>query len=114
MELVAYLERTKEVGYRCNICNKVSIENYENKNIFETLNPYMCTLKNGEKLICSQCGNIHTSETPLIKNNEPEQVRCPKCRSNQIQIVKRGWKVTTGFLGSSKNERVCLNCKHKF
>lgn len=42
------------------------------------------------------------------------QVKCPKCGSTQIEIKKRGWKITTGFLGSSKNERVCVNCLHKF
>jgi len=42
------------------------------------------------------------------------QIKCPYCGSTQIQIVKRGWKVTTGFIGSGKNERVCLNCMKKF
>ena len=48
-------------------------------------------------------------------NNYNENViKCPKCGSTQIQLMKRGWKITTGFLGSSKNERVCIACKHRF
>lgn len=46
--------------------------------------------------------------------DEDGNVKCPKCGSKQIQIVKRGWKVTTGFINSGKNERVCVACKHKF
>jgi len=42
------------------------------------------------------------------------KVVCPRCASSNIQIVKRGWKVTTGFIGSGKNERVCVNCLKKF
>lgn len=48
------------------------------------------------------------------KQSSSSQVKCPKCGSTQIEIKKRGWKITTGFLGSSKNERVCINCLHKF
>ena len=41
-------------------------------------------------------------------------LKCPICGSKQIQMMKRGWKITTGFIGSNKNERVCMACKHKF
>ena len=41
-------------------------------------------------------------------------LKCPVCGSNQIQLMKRGYKITTGFIGSGKNERVCIACKHKF
>lgn len=47
------------------------------------------------------------------KVNSEGKVICPHCGSTNIQVVKRGWKVTTGFLGSSKNERVCVNCMKK-
>jgi DNA-directed RNA polymerase subunit RPC12/RpoP len=43
-----------------------------------------------------------------------DQVKCPKCGSTQIQLMKRGWKLTTGLIGANKVERVCMNCKHKF
>ena len=41
------------------------------------------------------------------------QVRCPKCGSTQIQMVKRKWSPLTGFL-TNKVDRVCMNCKHKW
>lgn len=50
----------------------------------------------------------------LTLNSNNNQVKCPRCGSTQIQIVKRGWKLTSGFIGSSKNERVCTNCMKKF
>ena len=40
-------------------------------------------------------------------------VKCPKCNSNQIQIVPRKWSLMTGLL-TNKVDRVCINCKHKF
>jgi len=39
---------------------------------------------------------------------------CPKCYSTNISANKRGWKLSTGFLGSSKVEVTCLKCGHKF
>ncbi len=55
---------------------------------------------------------LKESKTPKV--NADGQVICPKCGSTNIQIVKRGWKATTGLIGSSKNERVCINCLKKF
>lgn len=39
---------------------------------------------------------------------------CPKCKSTSIHAEKRGWKLTTGFIGSSKIIITCLNCGHKW
>jgi len=41
------------------------------------------------------------------------QVRCPKCKSKDFEIVVRKWGVATGIL-TNKIDRVCRNCKHKF
>ena len=49
-----------------------------------------------------------------IQSDENGNVQCPKCGSVQIELMKRGWKITTGFIGSGKNIRVCKNCLHKF
>jgi hypothetical protein len=43
-----------------------------------------------------------------------DEVRCPKCQSTSVHAGKRGWKMTTGFLGSSKIIITCLQCGHKF
>ena len=69
-------------------------------------------------LIKCPCGNstMETiySDKAITYSGDTSQVRCPKCGSTQIQAMKRGWKLTTGLIGSNKIERVCLNCKHKF
>jgi len=59
-------------------------------------------------------GKAIQQSASLTNSLNVNEIKCPKCGSTQIQLMKRGWKVTTGFLGSSVNERVCLNCKHKF
>ena len=53
------------------------------------------------------------ADNPDEKPN-PDVVKCPKCGSTQIAIVKRGWSLATGFIGSGANERVCKNCMYKF
>ena len=44
----------------------------------------------------------------------PNVVKCPKCGSTQVQLSKRGWTLATGFIGSGKQQRVCMNCMYKF
>lgn len=39
---------------------------------------------------------------------------CPKCYSTNLSANKRGWKMTTGFIGSGKVIVTCLKCGHKF
>ena len=41
-------------------------------------------------------------------------IRCPHCGFTDYTIMQRGWKMTTGFLGSSKPVRVCNRCMKKF
>ena len=41
-------------------------------------------------------------------------ITCPHCGCTHYTVMKRGWKITTGFLGSSKVIRVCDNCLKKF
>ena len=43
-----------------------------------------------------------------------DQVKCPRCGSAQIHAEKRGWRLTTGFIGSSKIWITCLRCGHRF
>jgi uncharacterized membrane protein YvbJ len=43
-----------------------------------------------------------------------DQVKCPRCGSAQIHAEKRGWRLTTGFIGSSKIWITCLKCGHRF
>jgi RNase P subunit RPR2 len=43
-----------------------------------------------------------------------ESVKCTKCGSTQVHAEKRGWRMTTGFFGSSKIFITCLKCGNKF
>lgn len=39
---------------------------------------------------------------------------CPKCYSTDLSANKRGWKMSTGLIGSNKIIVTCLKCGHKF
>lgn len=54
---------------------------------------------------------IEEQKSAKVSNNDA--VKCPKCGSTNIQIVSRKWSLLTGFM-TNKNDRVCVNCKHKF
>ena len=41
-------------------------------------------------------------------------VYCSKCYSTDITGSKRGWKLTTGLIGSSKIINTCMKCGHKW
>ena len=49
----------------------------------------------------------------LVNDNSPDAVRCPRCRSAQIQIVPRKFSLLTGF-ATNKFDRICVRCKKKF
>lgn len=49
---------------------------------------------------------------PSTQPQESNQPKCPKCGSTNIAIGARGWKWTTGFIGSGKTVNRCGNCGH--
>ena len=51
-------------------------------------------------------------ETISTQPQESNQPKCPKCGSTNIAIGARGWKWTTGFIGSGKTVNRCGNCGH--
>lgn len=53
--------------------------------------------------------------SPLINNDSAntDKVRCPRCRSTEIQILPRKFSLLTGF-ATNKFDRVCVRCKHRF
>lgn len=51
--------------------------------------------------------------SPLVNDNSPEKVRCPRCRSAEIQLVPRKFSLLTGF-ATNKFDRMCIRCKKKF
>ena len=44
---------------------------------------------------------------------EVSKVRCPYCRSAEVQLVQKKFSLLTGF-GTNGNNRVCVRCKRKF
>lgn len=105
-------EDKNKIYFQCEQCGKIH-------GIFKFMTvedtPQYFRLKG--KIVNCKCGNkiIADENEKIMKITiEPEEIRCPKCGSTQIQLQKRGWKITTGIIGSSKIERVCLNCKNKF
>ena len=42
-----------------------------------------------------------------------DSVKCPECGSSQVHAEKRGWKWTTGVIGSGKIMLTCLRCGHQ-
>ena len=41
-------------------------------------------------------------------------VKCPYCGSPQVHAEKRGWKLTTGLIGSGKVLITCMRCGKRF
>ncbi len=53
------------------------------------------------------------SSAPMAGTN-PQGLKCPRCGSTQVQTAKRGWKWTTGMIGSGNMIATCLQCGNKF
>jgi len=49
-----------------------------------------------------------------VAGTNPPGIQCPRCGSTQVQAAKRGWKWTTGMIGSGKMTATCLQCGNKF
>jgi hypothetical protein len=52
--------------------------------------------------------------TTANEDNADDAVRCTKCGSTQVHAEKRGWRLATGFFGSSKIFITCLKCGNRF
>lgn len=50
----------------------------------------------------------HQTLTKIVSG--VEKVCCPKCGCSDIYTGKRGWRITTGFYGSSKVYNTCKKC----
>lgn len=50
---------------------------------------------------------------PLVNDNSSEKLRCPRCRSTEVQLVPRKFSLLTGF-ATNKFDRMCIRCKKKF
>jgi len=83
---------------------------------------------------CPSCGKPVEAETapaaPVPAAPQPPQrfpalpaaapgtsqqgLACPRCGSTRVQAEKRGWKWTTGMIGSGNMVNTCLQCGNKF
>lgn len=50
----------------------------------------------------------------LVRKQQSNQPRCPKCGSTAISTVNRGFSIVTGFIGSGSPRNVCQKCGYKW
>ena len=50
----------------------------------------------------------------LARIDEEERVKCHRCGSTNITTGQRGFKLTTGFIGSNKTVNRCGNCGYSW
>ena len=51
--------------------------------------------------------------SPLVNDNSPDIIRCPRCKSTQIQMMPRKFSLLTGF-ATNRIDRVCVRCQNRF
>lgn len=69
----------------------------------------------------SECGldevkrilRTYVPDAFVYKQVSEDVVRCPRCRSTEIQLVPRKFSLLTGF-ATNKFDRVCVRCKKRF
>jgi RNA polymerase subunit RPABC4/transcription elongation factor Spt4 len=54
------------------------------------------------------------AQAAAVAAMNPQGLKCPRCGSPQVQTTKRGWKWTTGMIGSGNTVSTCLQCGNKF
>lgn len=103
-------EDKRKVYLKCEKCNHIT--NVPKAFIKENNNEYI------KISIALSCDCKTGNETDIFyKTGEtiiPKPMSCPRCQSKNITIQKRGFTWTTAFVGMNKNERVCMNCLHKW
>lgn len=67
-----------------------------------------------DRLSAEKRSDAHALKNRIAQMDKEGIAYCPKCYSTSLSANKRGWKVTTGLLGSSKVIVTCLKCGHKF
>lgn len=88
-------ENDQYLATRCKNCGRQEIVLEKHTTINHRHNSSNCTTSNNK---------INNSLTP----------KCPKCGSTSITTAKRGYKLLTGFIGSSKMLNTCQNCGHQW
>lgn len=66
-----------------------------------------------QRLQSENIKSTNISNVRKVKNYNNNILSCPKCGSQNIQIVRRKWTLLAGF-ATSKVDRVCANCLYKW
>ena len=90
-----------------------NVEREEDEKLYETYREEL-ERRQQEREIQRQRYEQVMAESRARAIEKANNITCPHCGSTHYTVMKRGWKVTTGFLGSSKVIRVCDNCLKKF
>src|ERR1700722_16940334 len=55
-----------------------------------------------------------SAQPAAVPGTNQQGLTCPRCGSTRVQAEKRGWKWTTGMIGSGNLVNTCLQCGNKF
>lgn len=130
------IQWNEEDGCKCPKCNNIMINShitslqfldildYSNNSIDYSL--AMLELKNNNIIEFTNQMNIvkekmnekrqewANKQLGIDKQQESNQVRCPKCGSTQITTGQRGYSLFSGFLGSNKTVNRCAACGYSW
>lgn len=106
-------------NFQCPDCNCLEGRIEENKNLVAVRCKHC-----GKQVIVLEKHTTTDHRTSLLKEqrNKTEyqhsattnKPKCPKCGSTSITTAQRGYKLLTGFIGSSKMLNTCQNCGHQW
>lgn len=69
--------------------------------------------QNGSSEKAKEILRTYIPDAFVYKKEQEDVVRCPYCRSKEIQLVPKKFSLLTGF-ATNRFDRVCVNCKKKF
>ena len=129
------IEKVKTIRFHCNKCGSLyKVSKLQEKDYWNNLS-YYTNPENEHALVLETVGELINLESYNKKYDEKIQSykkeelayqqekkqkeeslipKCPKCGSQSIATVNRGYSLWKGFLGSGKPMNVCQNCGHKW
>lgn len=112
-------EYNTKIGLLCTECYDKILFQVENNEEVKCSNCDRTILKNDyyalndeDNIFCVRCFKKPIENSDKI--NPSDEIKCPQCGSNQVHAGQRGWKWTTGIIGSGKVIITCLRCGHQF
>ena len=101
------------------IFGNTSIENCTKaKSVFEAMNAIVEISEDRDPSSSQQLLQSYqfpsSKEIESLRSRFDGIIKCPRCGSTSITTGQRGYKITTGFLGSSKTVNRCANCGYSW